>query len=322
MDSILNFVGGKHLSCKKIVSLMPDHDCYVEVFAGGLWTFFRKAQSKIEIINDINSSLIGFYRVIQRSPDKFMEREKYEMYSSDLYYEYLYDYYIKKYYNEGMSKEDISFELKLSLEYVIKIISTEFSEVEKAFRFFCLIKEAFSSKFGGGFGFGSVRNNAKAFFNEFKIVDNITKRLKNAVIDNRDFQEVIKSYDNERVLFYLDPPYVASDNDDCYKISFTLHDHQRLYETLSKIKGKFILTIDDCFFVRERYCEGSQGSKGFYWIENEVFYSSADKNNRRHATELIITNYDTNEVIKQNKLKKEKEKQIKLIGGSKSLSDY
>jgi len=34
MDSIINYVGGKSLSAKKIVELMPEHNCYVEAFSG------------------------------------------------------------------------------------------------------------------------------------------------------------------------------------------------------------------------------------------------------------------------------------------------
>ncbi len=272
MDSPLNWIGGKSQSCQKIVDIMPEHDCYLEVFAGGLWTFFRKSPSKVEIINDVNTELINFYRVIQRQCDKFKEREKYELYSSDLYYEYLQDFYSGKH--------------------------KTLDDVERAFRFFCMIKEAFGSKFGGGFGFGSMRNNAKAFFNEFKIIDDITKRLKNVVIDNRDFEEVIVSYDNERVLIYCDPPYVKSDNTGYYfkaaDSSFTMYDHQRLFNKLRSIKGKCILTIDDTPWVRERYSK----ENGFYLIENEVFYCSADSENRRHEVELIILNYNPEKINK------------------------
>ena len=303
MDSMLNFIGGKSLSAKKIVELMPNHTCYVETNFGGGWVFFAKPISKTEIINDINGELINLWRTIQRQPNEFIERGKYEMYSRELHREYYTDFESKKHFT--------------------------FSNLERAFRFFCLIKESFASKFGPSWGFGPSRNMGNSFFNEFKIIDQIAERLKHVQIDNKDFQSVIEDYDRDYTWFYCDPPYIkANVNEQYFKsmgenniIEFTLHDHQRLYNTLSKIKGKFLLTIDDCSFIRERYCEEEQGSR-FYWIENEVSYSSMDKNSRRHATELIITNYDTNEVIKQNKLKKEKEKQIKLIGGSKSLSDY
>jgi DNA adenine methylase len=269
MDSVLNWVGGKSLSAEKIVKLMPDHDCYVEVFGGALWIYFRKSPSKVEVVNDINGELINFYRCVQRKHKEFLERTHYEMYSRELYYEYLNDFYSGKH--------------------------KELDDVERAFRFYCLIKEAFGAKFGGGWGYSSARNMATAFFNEFLGFDAINERLKNTQIDNRDFEEIINGYDGERTLFYVDPPYCGSANDlyyfKCVDTSFSMWDHQRLYMALKNIKGKFILTVDDCEWVRERYCVPDSG---FTVIENEVFYSSADKDNRRHVIELIITNFNPN----------------------------
>jgi len=304
MDSILNYVGGKSLSAKKIVEMMPEHNCYVEAFAGGMWVFFEKQKAKVDVVNDINGELVNLWRILQRKPEEFKERGKYELYARELYEEYYRDFY------EGKHQK--------------------MSDVERAFRFFCMLKEAFGAKFGGGFGYGPARNVAEAFFNEFKIIDAITNRLRSVQIDNKDFEQLIKDYDRVDTLTFCDPPYIKADvNSQYFKsmgannvIGFTLHDHQRLYNTLISLKGKFILTIDNDPFIRERYCTGDQGSRGFWWIDNTVFYSSADKDNRRHVTELIITNYDTNVVIKQNKLKLLKEEEKRLSGNTKSLLDY
>ena len=304
MDSIINYVGGKSLSAKKIVEMMPEHNCYVEAFAGGLWVFFSKPKAKVEVVNDINGELVNLWRTLQRKPEEFKERGKYELYARELYEEYLRDF------SEGRHQK--------------------MSDVERAFRFFCALKESFGAKFGGGFGYGPARNVAESFFNEFKIIDDITERLKHVQIDNKDFEQLIKDYDRVDTLIFCDPPYIKADVDSQYFksmganniIGFGLHDHQRLYKTLIGLKGKFILTIDNDPFIRERYCNESQGSRGFWWIDNTVFYSSADKDNRRHVTELIITNYDTNEVIKQNKLKLLKEEEKRLSGNTKSLLDY
>lgn len=304
MDSIINWVGGKSLSAKKIVELMPEHHCYCEPFFGAGWIFFNKKMSKTEIINDVNGELVNLWRILQSKPEEFKERGKYFLYAREFYEGYLKDFY------EGRHQK--------------------MSDVERAFRFFCLIKMAFGAGFGKGWGYGPARNVAESFFNEFKIIDQITERLQHVQIDNKDFEQLIKDYDREDTLTFCDPPYIKADvNAQYFKsmgvnniIGFTLHDHQRLYKMLINLKGKFILTIDDSPFIRERYCVGEQGSRGFYWIENVVHYSSADKNNRRHATELIITNYDTNEVIKQNKQKNVSKEDKKLNGSSKSLLDW
>lgn len=297
VESPINWVGGKHLSAEKIVKMFPEHDCYCETFAGGLSIFFEKPPSKVEVINDVNESLMNFYRVLQRKPKEFLERGKYELYSRSLYYEYLIDFKIKKMHNDGDIPSKICSELGVTYEYMNKIINTEFDDVERAFRFFALIKEAFSAKFNAGWGMGVVRNSATSFFNEFKIIDMVTDKLKRVQIDCRDFEDIIDTYDGDRTLFVFDPPYQKSDNDSYYfqmgNKPFTLSDHQRLYNRFKNIKGKGILTIDNTEWIRERYCfEGS----GFYWIENSVHYSSGDANSRRHEIELIITNYDTKNI--------------------------
>lgn len=293
-------MGGKSQSAKKIVSLIPEHKCYCEIFFGGGSIFFEKKPSKVEVVNDINGHLMDFYRVIQRKPNEFLERGKYELYSRSLYYEYLTDFKIKKMHRDGKEIQEICEKLNVKSDYVFKIINTEFNDVEKAFRFFALIKEAFAAKFASGWGYGPARNVADAFFNEFKIVDAITSRLRHTQIDNRDFESVIDGYDSKDTLFVADPPYIKSieENNNYYFLmidtEFTLHDHQRLFNKLKSIKGKCIFTIDDVNWIRERYTRDN----GFWIMENTVYYCSGDKDNRRHETELIITNYNPSSIQK------------------------
>lgn len=268
VENILKWVGGKSQSAEKIISMFPQHDCYVEVFFGGGSVFFRKKPSKVEIINDINSELVNFYRVLQNNSEEFKTREKLELYAADIYYSYRDDFFSGKHHT--------------------------LPNVERAFRFFCLIKEAFGGTFGGGFGFSSAQNMATTFFNAFEKVDEITKRLKSVTIDNRDFEKIIKSYDGERTVFFTDPPYLASNNADYYfrssNSSFGINDHMRLFLALKSIKGKCLLTVDDSVWIKERYTT----QNGFYTINNEVFYSSApsSSDSRKTVNELIITNYD------------------------------
>lgn len=259
--------------------MIPAHKCYVEVFAGGLSIYFGKEQSKVEVINDLNHELINFWRVIQRQPDKFLERSKYELYSRELFEEY-----------DGDWKSGVHENL---------------GELERAFRFFCLIREGFSAIFGSGWSYGCSKSNPMTFQNAFGFVDAISKRMKNTYIESRDFQYVIEHYDCPDALHFLDPPYILAPVENFYfksyskkqqnEAKFTLYDHQRLYNAISNIKGKFILTIDDCAWIRERYCDGQEElgvNRKFWWIENTLYYSVADAESRKHVTELIITNYD------------------------------
>ena len=49
---VLPYYGGKYEMSKKLIPLLPPHERYIEVFAGGLSMFFRKAKAKWNVLND------------------------------------------------------------------------------------------------------------------------------------------------------------------------------------------------------------------------------------------------------------------------------
>jgi len=63
--SPLAWLGGKSQLADRIIDRMPDHLAYCEVFAGAAWVLFRKPESKVEIINDINRELVTLYRCVK-----------------------------------------------------------------------------------------------------------------------------------------------------------------------------------------------------------------------------------------------------------------
>jgi DNA adenine methylase len=74
MNSPIKWVGGKKNLSKKLISLMPEHYCYVEPFAGGLWVLFGKNKSKVEVINDVDKNLITFYSVLKNNYNDFISK--------------------------------------------------------------------------------------------------------------------------------------------------------------------------------------------------------------------------------------------------------
>ena len=76
MNSPLAYIGGKSKLAKTIIDMMPEHKSYCEVFAGAAWVFFKKAVSKYEVINDLDSDLVVFYRVLQNHLEEFLRQFK------------------------------------------------------------------------------------------------------------------------------------------------------------------------------------------------------------------------------------------------------
>ena len=251
MNSFISWVGGKKLLRNKILEQFPkagSFDRYIEVFGGAGWVLFSKEKhAKMEVFNDINSQLINLYRCVKYH-DKELQREL--------------DYIL-------MSREQF-FDCKAQVDI------QGLTDIQRAAKFYIIIKESFGS---GLDSFGVKQRNiisAREYLTE------VSKRLNRVVIENRDFEHLIKTYDRESALFYLDPPYY--DAEKYYPDRFDVEDHARLREILGKIKGKFLLSYNDRVEIRELY-------KGFNIIEVSRHDNIVTKTESRKYKELIIKNY-------------------------------
>ena len=116
--------------------------------------------------------------------------------------------------------------------------------------------------------------------------EEIQERLSGVVIENRDFEELIKLYDSCEALFYLDPPYHTTEK--YYKGTdgsfFNTEDHIRLKDCLDNIKGKFILSYNDDEFIRDMYKEYNISG-----VERNNLLMSGG--NSKKFKELIIKNF-------------------------------
>jgi len=71
--------------------------------------------------------------------------------------------------------------------------------------------------------------------------------MKNTTILKQDYKKVIHKYDSPNTFFFLDPPYENSDS--LYKDDTI--DYEEMADVLNKIKGKFLLTINDSPNIRK-----------------------------------------------------------------------
>ncbi|WP_205756032.1 DNA adenine methylase [Lacibacter luteus] len=68
----ITYYGGKQKLCSKILSIIPPHLLYCESFVDGGAVFFGKEPSDSEVLNDTNKELINFYQVVK---NKFVDLE-------------------------------------------------------------------------------------------------------------------------------------------------------------------------------------------------------------------------------------------------------
>ena len=72
MKSPVPYFGSKQRIADWIVNLLPDHDHYVEPFAGGLSVLLAKRPSRMETVNDLDGELMTFWRVLRDRPEELL----------------------------------------------------------------------------------------------------------------------------------------------------------------------------------------------------------------------------------------------------------
>ncbi|MFF3128545.1 DNA adenine methylase [Streptomyces sp. NPDC057908] len=72
MKSPVPYFGGKQRLASWIVSLLPEHDHYVEPFAGSLSVLLAKQPSRMETVNDLDGDLMTFWRVLRDQPEQLI----------------------------------------------------------------------------------------------------------------------------------------------------------------------------------------------------------------------------------------------------------
>jgi DNA adenine methylase len=68
-------VGSKTRIVDKIISMIPSHAIYVEPFIGGGAVYWKKAPSKKEIINDLDSELIKHYKILKTTKERNFKKD-------------------------------------------------------------------------------------------------------------------------------------------------------------------------------------------------------------------------------------------------------
>ncbi|MFP3192886.1 MAG: DNA adenine methylase [Thermoproteus sp.] len=99
------------------------------------------------------------------------------------------------------------------------------------------------AKKGFAYSIHPNRNEAKAFRSKAWAVVKYAEAWRDVVIENLDFREVIRKYDSERTVFYLDPPY-PDRSKAYYGHLFTVDDLRDMAKMLTEIQGKFLLKLD------------------------------------------------------------------------------
>jgi DNA adenine methylase len=213
-SSTIPYPGGKGSFADWIISHIPVHDTYVEVFGGSAGVLINKPRSKYEIYNDANDDVTQFFRVVRDCPDELAKWLQTVPYSRSQYEEWVEAFY------EGFRPDD---------------------PVERAGRFFSLRYMQFAgvSSKPNGFKTRARRSPARTFDNARNRIQSLAERFSQVTIEQCDYREAFDMYDDSSVdvLFYLDPPYAKTENQ--YTGEF---EHDAFVESLHGIESDWILS--------------------------------------------------------------------------------
>ena len=249
------WIGGKRNLADRLIKLIAGvpHDTYGEVFVGMGGVFLRRdARPKCEVINDWSEDVSTFFRVLQRHYVAFLDMLRFQVTS------------------------------RARFEQLIATDPATLTDLERSARFLYLQRLAFGGKVRGrNFGIAVDRPARFDVTKVGPILEAIHERLAGVIIERLPWQTFLERYDRPGTLFYLDPPYYGSE-DDYGKELFDRSQYHEMAEILRRLKGSFILSINDHPEVRRIFA-------GFDFQEVETTYSVALKGNGTRAGELIIT---------------------------------
>lgn len=261
INSFMAWVGGKKALRDEILARFPrNYKRYIEVFGGAGWVLFHKPPGNdFEVFNDFNGNLVNLYRCVREQPEALRNELRY-MLNSRLDFEYM----------KGM----------LHSQAVLP-------DVRRAACYYALIRYSYAA---GTSTFGSQPH---AMWNNFPLIESAAGRLQKVVIENKDCVKLIRQYDRPESFFYCDPPYYNADQ--YYEaVSSDGFDHAGLADALLGIKGKFLLSYNDCPEIRALYDRPGIVVEGISRLSN----IAQRYENGKQYPELLISNYDTTELAR------------------------
>jgi len=261
INSFMAWVGGKKALRDEILARFPrNYKRYIEVFGGAGWVLFHKPPGNdFEVFNDFNGNLVNLYRCVREQPEALRNELRY-MLNSRLDFEYM----------KGM----------LHSQAVLP-------DVRRAAYYYALIRYSYAA---GTSTFGSQPH---AMWNNFPLIESAAGRLQKVVIENKDCVKLIRQYDRPESFFYCDPPYYNADQ--YYEaVSSDGFDHAGLADALLGIKGKFLLSYNDCPEIRALYDRPGIVVEGISRLSN----IAQRYENGKQYPELLISNYDTTELAR------------------------
>jgi len=217
MESILKYPGAKNRLAKWLLSFVPEHNVYLELFLGSGAVFFNKVPAKIETINEIDGEVFNLFKTIRDFPDELAKLVEMTPYSREEY---------------GQAFD----------------IRPDTDSIEQARKFLvrCWLGMGSSNVYKNGFRSSQQSSSPRTTKHWREIPDRILQaadRLKMAQIEKLDALELMRRYDTKDVFIYLDPPYMPGTRKPyLYRHEMTIKNHEELLRECVNHPGRILIS--------------------------------------------------------------------------------
>ena len=254
VNPIAPWLGGKRNLAKRLCALIDaeSHTTYAEPFVGMGGIFLRRtSRPRAELINDAQKDVYNLFRVLQEHYVAFLDLLRFQITT------------------------------QANFNRLVGVDPETLTDMQRAARFLFLQRCAFGGKVSGrNFGLSTDRPGRFNLTTLESDLEALHTRLSGVTVTCLDFAEFIRRVDHKGALFYLDPPYWGCEGD-YGKALFGRDRFEEMAALLARLKGRFILSLNDVPEVREMF--------GKFSIEEvTTTYTIASKGALPDRRELVI----------------------------------
>jgi DNA adenine methylase len=279
---MLSYIGGKSKIGKWIVPFYDKNmETYVETFGGMFWCFFNMDLKEYPnlnkvVYNDFNPLNYNLFQCVKNPQEllRAINSIECQQFGVDVTPVNLKEQFVRfqaEIFGENFSVEPGNYEVAAKYVYILTQV---FSGSKPETSSYIDLKGKYKSKY-------------LTFRDKLSKPDWIDHFLKITDVENMDFDDVIKKYDNPSTYIYLDPPYWKTEN---YYSNhdFDRNDHERLANVLKEMKGKFSLSYYDFPLLSEWFPKDE-----YRWESKQFAKAAAAKKGTKQnmGEEILIMNY-------------------------------
>jgi DNA adenine methylase len=222
----IQWFGGKGNMIKKLMCHVPlGGKPYCEPFMGAASLFFARPPAPVEVLNDTDGDLVNLFRCLQdkNTFEELTHKLRYTLYARAEFIEAI----------EILQDKSMTDNVLRAWAFFVKLNMG--------------INNTSNSAGGWSRSFTSKQDcscNTNSWIMRLTMLEDWHKRLLRVQIDNRDALDVIKYWDTDETVFYIDPPYILDTrkSKNIYNQELNNDYHKNLVQVILDCKGAVVLS--------------------------------------------------------------------------------